>query len=1211
MDLPTSPATQDGAASDTNTIQPEPIDPAQWGRPMTLDDFAPPPVAPVVVGRPLSLNDFAPSPQQTVGRPLTLDDFAPHHLPPISPPIATIPPTATENIPPFDNSSLIVDETPVPPDTRSNVFGEDVVLSNLNTEFVGNQETQLDAAESSTASFIASSTNRCVDSAVVMHHRSVRALANRTVAATRPDMIKNAKRLAMSQRLGAGKPFIHTTMQDISELGTGIHLYFMFTKYMGVCFCVMSVLALPALVMNASGHGFEIDMVDPLKFSTLSIANLGVNSTMNATTDWCIDNPFTDDPNYISYITTSFDVLFSLAFVGFIMIFKMKIQTAVAQQAENVTPAKYAVFVRGLPRSATEADIVAHFNALYDPLKDYMELPLYFGCWGKRKPPIERRHLTTGGHLSKPVTNLDHVGGNDLYKGKWIAEVSISRPSGGLLRTFLAMDDLTAEAAELQDILDTYKGQQVAEKVTPRIEKKLKKVQLHLEKKTNRLKALKKDDGGVYLTQCDSAFVVFNCVESQRRCVRDYRTSHKWYARYFQPKALRFQGIHRLQIQPAPEPSDIIWENLEVSTQERRYRAQQTFSKQGIPNFCAEAIPAVFLGDYDNISHYEWVLGWDPYPTEQLCPNIEAFHVTFMNSPRVTQAIPPGSNLTQCMDPCVSLDPSIDHECNTLPCFRPDLVNKYTRPCATYAASDILQCYCGPKLTNAIKLYGIFEGPRKMYQNQVPCQEYLTSYVRKNGAIVVAAGIVIIVNLCLQTIIRAFGEFERHTSESERASALVFKLFFAQLLNTGMWRWGARGMEFPSVIVLLVNANWTDVPLPLSLEKIFHGEFDDFVQKWYVAVGVGIATTMLVNSVAPQIAPTMMTFVIGPISRWFGQRSAITQKQLDEVYAGPPFDISLRYPLVLNTVFVTMMYCGGIPILLPIAAASCLITYSCDKVTLMRLYSIRTAYDEALGQLALSMLPFALLIHLGFSTWMYGNNQFLKSNLLDVKWIVTSLGLNHGDAVSDVNDVYESFRDIVATYDPLGRNGLASKIFRTNVFPMFALFVMAACSIFLSQFIRALLWPILDKTLGLVVRVVSLLGASAVACVGNVCLRKRYASSDDISTIPQYPDFTGQFEKTVPLDSKVDREKGFERLPSTGMLIRKWLVDTPTRDTGDRMLTWEAFTAPVRTYSIEANPKYKNAVVEMRKAAKRMHGELVEKSMMSATPRNPAAVSPM
>ncbi|CAK4066826.1 unnamed protein product [Aphanomyces euteiches] len=930
---------------------------------------------------------------------------------------------------------------------------------------------------------------------------------------SRADMIKLAKQKAMSERLGGGKSFSKVTMKDIADLGTGIHLYFDFTKSMGITFGIMSILAIPTIVMNATGHGFETDQIDPLRFCTLSIANLGVNSTMNAT-DYCLGNPFTQNPNYVSYIITAFDLLFSLAFAIFILFFR-------------------------------------------------------------------------------PVKNLDHANDNKLYKDKWIAQISIARPTGGLLRTFLAMEYLTAKVAELQDILDTYKGRtmdKVAEQTIPRIEKQLTKVQEKLEKKTSKLKALRKKGGSAALHQCGNVFVVFNSVESQKRCVHDYRTSSRWYARYFQPKALRFQGKHRLHIVPAPEPSDIIWENLELSDRERRFRAQQSFAKQVIPNFCSEAVPAVFAGDYNSIDNYTWALGWNPNPTGEVCP-AQSYYITYYNGIRSNVT---GSN--PCLDPCISTSSSVDRNCSTLPCYRPEFLTAKTRPCASYMQSDMLQCYCEPKLALAIKLFGIIQGPKKMFQAELPCEGYLTNYLRKNGAIVLAASVVIIVNVFLTTILRAFGEFERHTSESELASALVIKLFFAQFLNTG-------------VIVLLVNANWTKVPLPLSLDEILHGQFDDFVQQWYVAVGVGISTTMMVNAVAPQVVPFLMTFVINPISQCLGKRSAITQKQLDEVYAGPPFDISLRYPLVLNTVFVTMIYCGGLPILLPLASLGCLITHLFDKLTLMRLFSIRTAYDEALGQLAYSMLPFALLLHLGFSTWMYGNSQFLQSNLIDVAWMLGKLGISNADEVSDVNALFEDFKDLLAKYDPFGQFGLLSKVFRVNVFPIFLVFVLTAVALFLSTFFGSLLWPLFDKTVGLVLRVVSFAGSSALSGIyKKIFCRRKLSPDTTISTIPQYPDFAGPFQMPTDPSVKVDASKGYETIEGGQILIRRWLVETPDRSTGDQMLTWEALNGPVKTYSIVANPKYKNAFAEMENAAKRHQS--VAKSATNASVKKASLVVP-
>ncbi len=64
-------------------------------------------------------------------------------------------------------------------------------------------------------------------------------------------MIKKAKALAFADRLGAGKSFYKTTMRDIGELGVGIRLYFMLTKYMAVLFALMALCALPSAGMES------------------------------------------------------------------------------------------------------------------------------------------------------------------------------------------------------------------------------------------------------------------------------------------------------------------------------------------------------------------------------------------------------------------------------------------------------------------------------------------------------------------------------------------------------------------------------------------------------------------------------------------------------------------------------------------------------------------------------------------------------------------------------------------------------------------------------------------------------------------------------------------------------------------------------------------------------------------------------------------------
>ena len=42
----------------------------------------------------------------------------------------------------------------------------------------------------------------------------------------------------------------------------------------------------------------------------------------------------------------------------------------------------------------------------------------------------------------------------------------------------------------------------------------------------------------------------------------------------------------------------------------------------------------------------------------------------------------------------------------------------------------------------------------------------------------------------------------------------------------------------------------------------------------------------------------------------------ITQEELNKMHKGPEFDMAINYAYTLNTVFVTLFYCSGLPIIL-------------------------------------------------------------------------------------------------------------------------------------------------------------------------------------------------------------------------------------------------------------------------------------------------------
>ncbi|OQR93354.1 transmembrane protein [Achlya hypogyna] len=1013
---------------------------------------------------------------------------------------------------------------------------------------------------------------------------------------SRKDMVRKAKALGLSERLGNGKAFSRTTMQDIGELGIGIQLYFMLIKYSAIVLVIMSICAIPGAVLNYYGHGVLAANADPLKLTYLSVANQGVNPAVAATecmanggtidcTGETISTPLTEDPKVASYIISGCDCAASIVFWCFIGIFGYLSRRAVRQDAvENSTPAKYAVRVKGLPRDATEEEILAHFNERYDLSKPERHYPLWLGCFGRPRPP--RRLTKVPGNVAT-VANVDHVDGSALYMGKWVAQVSIARPTGGFLRHFLSLESLTKQIAGLNDVIAAYRQNptKYAKKLTA-AELSLARLQAKMDKTTQKMKSLKKH-GLKRLQECECAYVVFENTESRRRCLQDYRTSTSGWKRRWQPATLRFRQTYAIVVEAAPEPSNIIWENLETTPTSRFLRrsltnvltflllllscavislansSQRKFNTAVIANVC-DKIAAVYQGPATSWGE-PGTLVWNESAT---CA-VDSFAIEFAD--KKPTPFPPGilpyndlhppTNYTRCVEPCFN---TTINSCGTLPCFTTDQQLTSTNAsakCESYAASTILTCYCTPLLAASIRTDGVINGPKKLWTDLPPCQSYITAYLTKTSLLIAAALTVIAVNVGLQGIFYAFAAFERHSSESHKAAAVVLKLFCAQWINT-------------AVIVLIVNASLGYVPLVSSL---LSGQFQDFERNWYTSVGAGLTMTMLINAVGPQVGPLVAMYFTYPLLRCLRSRSAVTQAQMNELYASPAFNIALRYPVVLNTIFVTLMYSGGLPVLLPVGAIALGLNFVLDKLTILKLCSVRTAFDEALGSLALRLLPWVLWLHLGFSAWMFGNSTILPSDLLSIRVVLDALAPSIGsveiqeDPTAIVQaaiqaNMAEASSVVRTIYQYLLKAFL--KVIRLDTFPVFFLLVLLTLWMLFANVLFPVLMPLLRLTLGVLAKIVYRL-------LKRATVRPALGPLDDDSP---FSPFSALFERHVGPVYRSDSKKGFS-VDDQGRLVRCWPNDVEfdggIRTKGSRMRTWEAFAAPVKTYAIEKNPKYK------------------------------------
>ncbi len=332
---------------------------------------------------------------------------------------------------------------------------------------------------------------------------------------------------------------------------------------------------------------------------------------------------------------------------------------------------------------------------------------------------------------------------------------------------------------------------------------------------------------------------------------------------------------------------------------------------------------------------------------------------------------------------------------------------------------------------------------------------------------------------------------------------------------------------------------------------------------------------MLLNTITPNILVWLRLLCFEQCKRAKMRRTAVTQYQLNQSYSGRVFKLEYRYPTVLNVLFVTLLYSAGMPILYPLAAVTFTVLYLTDKVALLRLYNRPPKYKASLAKLAYAAIPFAILLHLAFATWMFGSD-FLDSHPVSAEYAesvgaASSTGdggvasLLEGGSTSSGNATDEGGASAVAT-------DLGSRISRLNGFlPFFALLVFSALMV-----LRVVVWWWIASLAGCVV--------STLTCgkcgSGLRTMRKR----------KHLPGFTEPLVMYV-----ADREQAsLSHLEKTmgwivksnddGIMQRKklWMQDGVTHGMkhkkGQAKSTWEVIRdTALHTYDIASNPHYEEA----------------------------------
>jgi hypothetical protein len=744
----------------------------------------------------------------------------------------------------------------------------------------------------------------------------------------------------------------------LAEYGPGISAYFKYLKWLTWMFALLTVMHTPSMVLNAVGPGSSLQTaVADIGVNSLSLGNLG--DSRNVTE---IFIPITNcGGQQCSMTKAQAAVLYSvmdllgvlLCLVGFVWLRMFEAREQPLVDKDYITVDDYAVQVRPLPSTADDISLGKHFEKV---------------------------------------------------TGHRVVEVNVARDEGRLVRLAETRGKLVRQLRELEEegMAATVDGHVQAllsrkraitrevQKVNSAIEAERERhIGVLAEKARNGMPALMRSDTGLKRRwkgrgRALAAYVVFESEAGRSKALQLYRGSSMWCLRSCQSSRLRYrpalkavsdgqaasvgetpsgccatEGRFGIAVTPAPDPSSIRWKNLGVPAGNR---------------FCRRALTSLFA----------------------LLAIAMSFGLLVWASFRQQQARETGGE-AEC---------PVDRQV-TLPEAQADV--------------ELTHCYCSSLSARAVV--------REDF-----CQDWARE--RSLAALVQAlsSASVVLVNLALGTLMKRLTQWEKHHSFDSQSVSLSVRLFASQFINTAL-------------VVLVINADWSVLGIPASTVS---QQFSDFETGWYISVGAGVILTMLLNVFSPHAFPLLRwgqkrcltrvalgePFCYCPTSvlrwcclfcctRWscasLGARlpGSVSKRQstvccarvcspcvprhqdrLTQMFTGPEFRLSVRYAQLTNTVFVTLMYSSGMPILLPIAAVSFFVSFWVDKYLFLRFYRKPPHYDTRMGMKMTGLLPYAMLLHLGFAAWMYSNQAIFSSQEYVIE-AARSGALSAGGALQD------------------------------------------------------------------------------------------------------------------------------------------------------------------------------------------------------------------
>ncbi len=155
---------------------------------------------------------------------------------------------------------------------------------------------------------------------------------------------------------------------------------------------------------------------------------------------------------------------------------------------------------------------------------------------------------------------------------------------------------------------------------------------------------------------------------------------------------------------------------------------------------------------------------------------------------------------------------------------------------------------------------------------------------------------------------------------------------------------------------------------------------------------------MLINIFSPHLIDVIKTWIRNLKILCCANCFAQSEADLEKIYEPVPFQYAARCGALLNTVFSTVVFCPGLPVLVWFLLFNNLLTYWCDKYVMLRIAARPPCYDETVMRKTLGWLPTAFFLHGAVGVWMLGNVETFPSNrIFSVETTLSFVGLARED----------------------------------------------------------------------------------------------------------------------------------------------------------------------------------------------------------------------